>query len=193
MENKVSIEEKKKAFLVLFGEGNTGKTTTLRQLIRNLSGLSKLPSKDDVRVIVKYRDKNIYISTYGDTKEHICRNVLFFGGEYTGKIGSNDKVFFIDNGGTHEVAASRYDKLFKPSILISACHPGGAPAAMNLAFSQTVMNKLDYHLWIRKVKDETADNAVPPYGHNNPSPSDITMANHLKDIIDKVIDNKLIP
>lgn len=187
MENKANIEEGKKAFFVLFGEGNSGKTSTLRQLICMLSGITQAPDKADVRVIVKYRGKNIYIATYGDVKEQICRNILFFEGEYTGK------VFFIDKSNVEEISISRYDKFFSPSIFISASRPSGGAVTMNLAFAQTVMNNLDYHLWVRKEKDKTADKVVPPYGHNNPSPSDMTMANHLKDLIDKVIDNKLIP
>ena len=68
----------KKVIIALYGPENTGKTTTLNFLIELLGGIKR---NGDQRVRLTYREKKIAITTYGDDKWQLQRNVAFFDGE----------------------------------------------------------------------------------------------------------------
>ena len=175
-----------KAIFVLFGKGNCGKTTTLRLLIDLLSSSQQLPqNKADVRVIVEYKGKYIYISTYGDVKEEIYINHLFFEGRY-----DNSKILLFQNKEKMKTGVvSSYYKEYPPSIYVSASRRDGETVIANLSFATAKTRHICKYEWLLK----NAENPSSLYNHNNPSNDDWAMAKHLKDLIDKVIDNKLIP
>ena len=68
-------DKEKKAIIALWGPGGKGKSTTLNLLIELLGGIKR---KGDQRVRLTYREKKIAITTYGDDKWQIQKNVAFF-------------------------------------------------------------------------------------------------------------------
>lgn len=105
--------------IVLYGEQNAGKTTTLRKLFELLTGY-KLKSKDpkgDFRVVFPVGKKTIFLSSFGDSKGVIDTNFDFFNLSMHGKtiiydLSSGDKLKRIDK----QCVQSN-----KPDICISAC------------------------------------------------------------------------
>ena len=168
-----------KAIFVLFGESNCGKTTTLRLLIDLLSGCQQLPkNKGDVRAIVDYEGKYIYISTYGDVKEEIYINNLFFEGRY-----DNSKILFISNGIMTKGVKRTYYKDYTPSIYVSASRRDGETVIANLSFATAKTRHICKYEWLLK----NAENPSSLYNHNNPSNSDWAMAKLIKKEIDEII------
>ena len=64
-----------KKIIALYGSGGKGKTKTLNLLIKLLSGLER---QGDGQVLISYRDKDVAITTGGDTKEVVEENIDFF-------------------------------------------------------------------------------------------------------------------
>lgn len=71
-------DKEKKAIIGLWGPGEKGKTKTLNLLIKSLGGPE---GTVDRRVRLSYRKKRIAITTYGDDKEQLQKNVDFFNEE----------------------------------------------------------------------------------------------------------------
>ena len=82
--------KEKKVIIALYGPAHKGKTTTLNLLIKSLGGPE---GTEDRRVRLSYKkskeenkeenkeEKKIAITTYGDDKEQLQRNVDFFNEE----------------------------------------------------------------------------------------------------------------
>ena len=172
---KKGYAEKLKAILVLFGEQNTGKSTTLRKLVAKLGNTPPLPS-NDIRVIVDYRGKTIYIATYGDTFFQVNNNSAFFQGEL-----NCSKVNMVKDGELGE-APSDYFHQMPPEICISASHPDGATVDAGLAFANYKMHLLERYQWIRKGKSSSKTNEAINADNE-------AMADKLVDIIDEIIDS----
>ncbi|MBF1364279.1 MAG: hypothetical protein HXN07_05370 [Porphyromonadaceae bacterium] len=64
-----------KKIIALYGSGGKGKTKTLNLLIKLLSGLER---HGDGQVLISHRDKDVAITTGGDTKEVVEENIDFF-------------------------------------------------------------------------------------------------------------------
>lgn len=60
------MEKEKKVIIALYGDQNTGKTTTLRKLAQEV--LKSLEEEEDIQVVFSYKKKKIAISTGGDDK-----------------------------------------------------------------------------------------------------------------------------
>ncbi len=71
-------DKEKKAIIGLWGPGEKGKTKTLNLLIKSLGGPE---GTVDRRVRLSYKKKRIAITTYGDDKEQLQKNVDFFNEE----------------------------------------------------------------------------------------------------------------
>ena len=70
-----------KTIIVLYRRANTGKTTTLNYLIRLLDKSKEgetHPLTEDRRVVISYDNKSIAVTTQGDNKYEINRNIKFF-------------------------------------------------------------------------------------------------------------------
>ena len=66
-------DKEKKAIIALYGDQNTGKTTTLRKLA--LEFLKLLEEKDDIQIAFRYQGKKIVISTAGDDKTVVQESI----------------------------------------------------------------------------------------------------------------------
>ena len=72
-------DKEKKAVIALWGPERTGKTTTLNFLIKSLGGPE---GTEDQRVRLSYKEeKKIAITTYGDDKVQLQKNIDFFNEE----------------------------------------------------------------------------------------------------------------
>ncbi len=60
------MEKEKKVIIALYGDPNTGKTTTLHKLALEL--LESIAMEEDLQVVFSYEEKKIAISTGGDDK-----------------------------------------------------------------------------------------------------------------------------
>lgn len=60
------MEKEKKVIIALYGDPNTGKTTTLHKLALEL--LESIAMEEDLQVVFRYKEEKIAISTGGDDK-----------------------------------------------------------------------------------------------------------------------------
>lgn len=131
-----------KGLFCLYGKHDTGKSTALAWLayLLALDGqpeeeilkqfeadrkkkvsrrIHKTDAYPDMRIIVNYRGIYIYIALYGDSKEHIEKNVEFFEGSLSIRT-----ICVFDKGSIRPLNAteSDYYTLFPPSVCVSACY-----------------------------------------------------------------------
>lgn len=70
-----------KTIIALYRRANTGKTTTLNHLIRLLDKSKEgeeLSLTKDRRVVISYDNKSIAVTTQGDNKNELDKNIKFF-------------------------------------------------------------------------------------------------------------------
>jgi hypothetical protein len=106
--------------LILYGEQNAGKTTTLRKLFEILTGyhLKSRDPKKDFRVVFSLGNKNVFMSTFGDSKNVINTNFSFFQQTPHGKTQIYE---YIQEEGKLKVMDKQRLKAVTPDICISAC------------------------------------------------------------------------
>ena len=111
--------------IILYGEANSGKTTSLLKLAAMLGGGSVAAKIEnllkpktgtrygDARFIVEYKDRLIYIGTGGDTWAACREHTECFAGNY-----SNKQIFLISGKTvgkyTKNAAETRYKMCNKP-------------------------------------------------------------------------------
>lgn len=163
--------------IILYGEANNGKTTSLMKLAAILGGSGVAAQIDglfktktrykDARFIVEYKEKLIYIGTCGDTWAASRVNINFFERDYSSKL----DVYLI-SGGTVREYTKAPDETRKPDVCVCACRPEGdsygAIKALH-SYSETSIQKYKQQIWIRKDKDIDCN----------------VQAKELKDIIDR--------
>lgn len=180
-----------KALVVLRGTGNSGKTTTLRMLLEEMfrdPNTNKIPvqlssffaKRKEFRIIVKYSNNYIYLSTYGDTLEDTQANISFFDGEL-----DNNRLFFYQPGSAVKPLSKDINYLleYTPSFCISASRSDGrVPFPL-----EYYGNKMRIHtsslVWLHKEK-EVNINLI----HN----ANQQHAHELLDFIDRKLKKNLI-
>lgn len=85
--------------IVLYGSGNIGKTTTLCMMIDMLNGAELSYSRKDVRTTCHYKGKIVDITTYGDNKFELLKNVKYFREHHCDIAITAARSY----GGTHDV------------------------------------------------------------------------------------------
>lgn len=163
--------------IILYGEANSGKTTSLLKLAAMLGGSgveaqieNLLKPKTgtrygDARFIVEYKDKLIYIGTGGDTWAACREHTECFAGNY-----SNKQIFLI-SGRTVGKYTKNAAETRKPDVCVCACRPyGDGYGAIKALHSYSEKAILEYkqQIWICKDRDTDCG----------------AQANELKDIID---------
>lgn len=167
--------------IILYGEANSGKTTSLMKLAAKLGGsgvaakidrdFKKGTRYEDARFIVEYKEKLIYIGTCGDTWAACREHTECFAGNY-----SNKKIYLISGETVDPLPSSEKNtyKTRRPDVCVCACRPYGdgygAIKALH-SYSETSIQKYKQQIWIRKDKDIDCD----------------VQADELKDIIDRHI------
>ncbi len=152
-----------KLFIVLYGNRNQGKTTTLMDLVVLLGGGSAALEKalksallgkkryKDARFVIKYNDFIIHIATGGDSWA-VCRgNTQFFEGNNNG----NQDVYLVSNGSISlmDIPEKKIFKDIHPQVVISACRPNadsyGAIKAIH-SYSETHLSDYTEQVWIKR-------------------------------------------
>ena len=178
---KRKIEE----IIVLYDIKDQGKTSCLRELIHILTN-SQLPSKGDIRVIVKgYRAKNqrkkvnIFIATCGDIPPVIEDNIRFFRGKMPDSAPT--PIYVYENGEWKSEENLGILKNIHADICISACRTTGGGVGALQYFMQLNLTHTFASTWIRLNKLRTKLR-VPRTKRSEPNWNKV--ANELKQLID---------
>ena len=155
-----------KAFLVLWGAGNSGKTSTLRMLIEELSknpAVSMFLSKrKEFRIIVEYKGIYIYLSTYGDTLEDTQANIAFFDGELNA---TRIFIYRINSPVVKLNAGFDYIHNYTPSFCISASRSDGrVPFPLNF-YGQKMRIHTSSIVWLHKEKEVRLNHQIANRNH----------------------------
>lgn len=191
--------EKDKMNIVLYGNDDCGKTTTLFELAMLLVSGESSPSSSlvrqinnqfqnkgkyiDTHFILKYRDKTIYICTGGDSWVMCKSNYDFFNGIFNSQF----VIFSIDENGIGKISLTEKEVIKKqtPDICISACRINdekyGAMQSIH-HYNESFLDCLTCQLWIHQPKEEE-NNEVQVKKRN------INMAKKIVNIIDGSINN----
>ena len=157
--------KQKRMMIVLYGDMNQGKTSTLMQLAINLAGggtavansihntfIRKGKYKDG-HLIVEYRERLIYIATGGDSWVVCWDNTEFFENNF-----HNLAIYKVNAAGVKKLSA-KDQKTYKehPStVVISACRPNeiknGAIKALHY-YSENAISDYVEQLWLRMDDD----------------------------------------
>lgn len=102
--------------IVLYGEPNAGKTTTLKKVIEYFTERPIPSAYNEIRVVLKVGDATVYLATLGDFPGIIDTNFNFF----HGTIRTNANVYELDGWDLKAIDKERLLEL-KPDICVTAC------------------------------------------------------------------------
>ena len=160
----------KKIFIILFGEKNQGKTSTLMRLVIKLGGSGKTIEMEvdgafhdgkhyrDARIVIEYEGCIIYVATAGDTWGLCKGNTDFFESEF-----GNQLIYLVSGG--HLRKMSPIDKTIyknkKPDVVVSACsHVSDGLGSIKALHTYNESHLLDYNkqIWLKRDISEDPDN-----------------------------------
>lgn len=140
--------------LILYGEQNVGKTSTLRKVFEILTGhkLNSHDPKKDMRVVLTVGNKTIFMSTFGDSATAISQNFNFF----NRKMRSTMIVYELDGGKLKKKTKADLSRLPAPDICITACriYKSGTPNDIFDKLNESILDIMpikDIH-WIAKTE-----------------------------------------
>jgi hypothetical protein len=156
--------------IVLFGEANTGKTSSLKKLAIRLGMPSSGVKTNNIRVIlqpmINGQEKTIFLSTFGDSVKDVMNNILFF----NMKPSSNFKVYKVNGGKLEPIKEITQ----KPDICIGASRVEEMHWILYEQFAQTIKPKTPKPIMFRKT-------GTRPYPSNGTKTKDDT------DCIDSIL------
>lgn len=180
--------------IVLYGDSNKGKTTTLKELVLLLAnGGTVLPAlrallykflppkgkKKDGRFILEVNNKLIYIATGGDTWAISRGNVDFFEGNHLTSM----KIYRVTSSSIVPMSLTEKKKKYlnrKADICVCACSPEGdstgAIKALHMYCEEAIAHNYVYQLWVQK----------------NSGMNDTAKAKELYDLVDTFIKTEKI-
>lgn len=140
--------------LILYGEQNVGKTSTLRKVFEILTGhkLNSHDPKKDMRVVLTVGNKTIFMSTFGDSATAISQNFNFF----NRKMRSTMIVYELGGGKLKKKTKADLSRLPAPDICITACriYKSGTPNDIFDKLNESILDIMpikDIH-WIAKTE-----------------------------------------
>lgn len=150
------MNQKLERIIALYGSPREGKSSTLRELIKLMTG--SLPSgvKHDYRVIIKdyyvqKEDKhvNVFIATCGDTKDVILKSILFFNGKLYSKPAA--PIWLFDYGSkTWKKVKTKKDLMgIEANICVSACRTKGGGVTAMQDYIKSHLPYTFFSVWIR--------------------------------------------
>ncbi len=175
----MEIAQKGKMLIVLNGDRNVYKTTSLIETMIAMTGISidskgftniiKKKTKNsnknntlpvsflDARFIVVYKGLLIYISTAGDDWHHCKMSMRFFEGNYS----KNMLVYKVSNNSIDKLTQQELSmpQNQNPDICICACRPTGDDYGAIKAIHSHLERHSDHfwsQLWLRKDKQKTS-------------------------------------
>lgn len=197
-----------KSIIVLYGNSNVGKTSTLQQMIIRLCGGSKLiptiqsafESKfltvnshgkhyyKDANVILSYKGHNIFVSTGGDTWAKVRGNF-----EFMRNITDPKNVYVFHNGSFEifENLKSQEQDMFREcSVFVTAASlsPYGAFEAAKY-FTTGRAGEFHCEAWVRKEKSKQSP-FIDKY--KRVRKSDDVYAEKIIKVIDRIISGDII-
>jgi hypothetical protein len=125
-----------KQFIVLHGLANSGKTTTLRHTIETLTGFTLPTTSINYRVVFDFQGETIAISTFGDDKPSIQKNLDFF----DGILSPRTTIYRIKNHQSYELSADELREL-DVTICISACRINDSKNIGNVRLIENYIKK----------------------------------------------------
>lgn len=167
---------KKRINIILYGNKNQGKTTTLVRLAIMLASggginpliesqvnrkFKKRKGYKDARFVIEYKEKLIFLCTGGDSWMVSRGNCGFFTGRYNNLI----DVFRLSLLGLEELGnkdKEKYKKLLA-DFCICACRPNGdGYGAIKAIHSYNEKSIMDYshQIWTRKERNMDNDNTA---------------------------------
>ena len=196
-----------RSVIVLYGKSNSGKTSTLMDLLMLLNrafvkkfintnlvktNRSGVMYYQDAMFIFYYKEHLIFLSTFGDTQDICEANCHFFERKQ-----ANRDIYVIHNGTVKHLKdlsstekKSFFARKLKPSFCISACRTDGGPADAIMYFSKKVLDDVQNVVWIRKWRDPKAYN---PIYTDQKTPiitaDDEQLAKEIRNFIDRMIKN----
>lgn len=204
-----------KSLITLFGTSNSGKTSTLMDLVMLLTNATVkkyintylvdvntktgLNYYNDAMFIFKYKNLNVYLSTFGDYREICERNCHFFERKKyllkTGLIHVIDGKTIITMDKLPSKTQNKYykKKEYQPDICISACRTDGGPVDAMMYFSDKILPQVQNEIWLRKWRDP--QNYKPKPIDKMPSiinVDDDKLAKEIKQLLDRMIKGKSI-
>lgn len=173
-----------KAFIVLWGSGKSGKSSTLRNLFeelgKNSQGVVPASRQKEFRIIIEYRGIFIYLSTCGDTLEDTQANIAFFDGELDSK---NIFIYRVGSSVNRMETGVDYLHEYQPSFCISANRgEGRVPYPLDY-YGHKMQIHTSAIVWLHKEKESDVS-AINKANHDH--------ALQIKEFIDRKIDNHLI-
>lgn len=160
--------KQKRMMIVLYGDMNQGKTSTLMQLAINLAGGGAAVTNSihntfirkgkywDGRLIIEYKEHLIYIATGGDCWDVCYGNMEFFENEF-----HNFTIHKVDATGVMKLSAADKHKFKKdnptPDVVITACRPNGDRYGVIKAlhsYNEYSISNYAEQQWIRKQKED---------------------------------------
>ena len=142
-----------KKLVILYGEQNAGKTSTLRLVFELLTGTSaNLLPPTDLRVVIHVGRKTVYLASHGDAPGYMKTNFNFF----TNKMYGNLVVYEFLNGQLVKINKTRFAQL-KPNVCVTACRVYYNDKANDTynALNKLIMKKMPVTegiIWIPKQK-----------------------------------------
>ena len=198
-----------KALIILYGNANKGKTSTLFQLLSLIGNKSSSilktaiatfiqgkmkmkPNKGcyygDARIVITYCGIQIAIATYGDNQKNCEDNMSFFRQEKRGNV----PFYFFD--GTKFVNSSsknltinqrKFLETIHPTIFISACHEDGITLEVMKYCSDHYRRNIDLIMWVHKE-------GLPPTKKSDFCTNNLRYANDLMDAIDRIANGHIL-
>ena len=141
--------------IILYGEQNAGKTTTLRKVVELLTGYTFKTSdpKPEIRIVFTVGGKNVYLSTMGDSEDVISTNFSFFQQTHHGKTA----IYELSNGKLKKINKQRVKSL-SPDICITACRINkGTPNIVYNKLNELIMDVMPVTDGIQWIAKQQAD------------------------------------
>lgn len=167
----------------MFGRDNVGKSTTLEELIgRIINNQTALPTlistfppqknRPDLKVILPFNDKYIYVATGGDDIRRTTANVQFFSMKYSGL-----SIYRYDITTCSFVKINnKKSPLMFPEICISASRPNANIAQPLINFGNSLDPYNSQVVWVRKRNQQNTQND----------------AQDLMDLVNRIHKNKMV-
>lgn len=132
--------------IVLFGEANTGKTSSLKQLAIHLGMPQMSIMPKDIRIIlhptIHNQVKNVFLSTFGDSVRDVINNIHFFNMANP----SGFHVFEVIDGKIEKIETIEQ----KPDICIGASRVEEMHWNLYELFTQAIEPKIPKPIMFRK-------------------------------------------
>lgn len=145
-----------KKLLILYGEQNAGKTSTLRSVFESLTGylLTDDDPQVDLRVVFRVGRKRVFLATLGDTANVMKTNFKFFSSQMHG----NTKVYELVDGQLVKIDQKRLQQLHA-DVCVTACriYKDGQPnTTLNMLnkLILEVMPVTDGIIWLPKQQSD---------------------------------------